>query len=311
VMNQTIWMLRSDSSAGFNVDWQPVASENNEVLAPPGPTIKLGQPNGNRQAAGVTATKSAIYAFGGTTSPLDGVRIPLVNGAPTTPVSLGRLPQAREGAIALVHATTMYLVGGNQPGTPTIIRAPILRDGALGPWERYPEPPEGAPILTAVFARDHMWIFRQDGSIQKSRIGDAAFGRARLTWNADTRPRVVKPGDEVTIDVGWAYDGPRDLTGITATVMGSPVDPRARRPVPIVSLDRTSFPGLTLSAPTTDGPPLKLTAKIPNDRRRSEYLGMIQLHHVETTVDANGVTKSSVRSIGPLIRFRFVVKRDL
>jgi hypothetical protein len=66
---------------------------------------------------------------------------------------------------------------------------------------------------------------------------------------------------------------------------------------------------LTLSAPTTDGPPLKLTARIPNDPKRSEYMGMIQLHYVETSVDSNGVSRSTTRSIGPLLRFRFVVKR--
>jgi hypothetical protein len=308
-MNQTIWMLRSDSAAGFNVDWQPVATENNEVLAPPGPTIKLGNPAGNREAAGVTATKDAIYAFGGLTQPLDAVRIPLVNGAPTAPVPLGRLPQARQGATALVHATTVYLVGGNAPGTPTIIRAQIARDGSLGPWERYPEPPPGAEIRTAVFARDHLWIFRSDGSIQKSRVGDAAFGRARVVWNADTRPRFVQPGEQVPIDVNWTYEGPRDLTGISASVTGSFVDPRARRPVPIVRLDPVSFGGVTLSAPTTVGTPLRLIATIPTDKKRSEYMGMVQLHYTETTVDASGQLRTTVRSLGPLLRFRFLVKR--
>lgn len=310
-MNQTLWMLRSDSAEGFRVDWQPVASENSEALASPGPTFSLGGPNLARPGGAVTATRDAIYAFGGTNSPLDGVRIPLVRGVPTTPVPLGRLPQARQGATAIVHASSVYLVGGNDPGTPTIIRAQIARDGSLGPWERYPEPPEGAPILTALFARDHMWIFRQDGSIQKSRIGTAAFGRARVIWKADTRPRFVSPGDDVAIDIDWTYEGPRDLTGLSASVQGSAVDPRARRPVPIFRLGPVSFAGLTLSSPSTDGPRLQLVGTIPNDRRRSQYMAMVQLNYTETTVDAAGRSRTVTRSLGPVIRFRFVVKRTI
>ena len=297
-IDDTIWVLRSDSTAGFNVDWQPVATENNEQLAPPGPTIKLGNPDRTRPAAGVTATKDAIYVFGGRTSPTDATRIPLANGAPAAPVSVGRLSSARAGATALVHASTVYLVGGNDPGRPTIERAPINRDGTLGRWERYPEPPPGAAILTATFARDHLWIFRADGSIQKSSIGAGAPGRAHVNWKADTHTRTVQWKDPIDIPIDWTYEGPRDLTGVEVSVFGSAVNVSDRHPTPFVGIAPSpTLATLELASPTTDGPTLHLVGSIPDDHRRTQFLATVM-------IKANGV------SLGPLLRFRFVVKRS-
>jgi hypothetical protein len=331
-MNSTIWMLRSDSDEGFRVDWQPVASDNNEQLAPPGPTVNLGTVSGNnqpREAAGVTATKDSIYVFGGKSLPFEAIRIPLVNGAPSPFQRLGPLPFGRAGATALVHASSVYLVGGNLDGGPTIQRAPILRDGSLGRWESYPEPPPGATIKTALFARDYLWIFREDGSLQKSRIGGSAYGRARVVWQADTRPYVVtrdKLGQDITIPIKWTYDGPRELTGLSAAVGGSFVDNSAKPRDPIARLvdangnktTRLTFdPALVLSPdpdatgqPRNVGPDLSLVVKLPNDPKRTEYLVLVQLFYSDVTTDGAGKLVPVQRSLGPLIRFRFVVKRN-
>jgi len=325
-MNNTIWMLRSDSATGFNVDWQPVATENNEQLAPPGPTINLGPPSGTREAAGVTATKDAIYVFGGKSLPFEVLRIALVNGGPTPAQKLTSLRYAREGATALVHGSTVYLVGGNTNGGPAIERAPILRDGTLGAWESFPEPPAGAPIKTALFARDYLWIFREDGSLQKSRIGLSAIGHARAIWDADTRPRVVTRGETVQIPIKWSYDGPRELMDLSAAVSGSfvdnhvkPLDPISRLLDPVSGTPGKSigFGNLTLSPDPlggqdrTVGTPFTLSVTIPNDPLRSEYMSLVQLYYQETIVDQTGATKKTTRSLGPVLRFRFVIKRTL
>src|SRR5207245_994599 len=68
VMDRTVWMLRScgsvcltknvkNKNAAFAVDWQPLATENQQILQPPGPTIDLGNDVQAREAAGVTATQ--------------------------------------------------------------------------------------------------------------------------------------------------------------------------------------------------------------------------------------------------------------
>src|SRR5205823_12823091 len=70
VMDRTVWMLRScgvcakNANAAFAVDWQPLATENQQILQPPGPTIDLGRDVHQREAAGVTATQDALYVFG-------------------------------------------------------------------------------------------------------------------------------------------------------------------------------------------------------------------------------------------------------
>ncbi|HEY3111605.1 MAG TPA: hypothetical protein VGL23_22810 [Chloroflexota bacterium] len=278
VMNRTVWMLRScgqdcldarkkGSNAAFAVDWQPLATENSQILQPPGPTIDLGDAVKARPAAGVTATQDAIYVFGGQDTPTSATRIPLKNGTPGTPVQMRDLDRDRVGATALVHGTSVYLVGGNNPSDPAdpaIVRGKIeqrtdSRTGAvignIQKWEPLPPPKlDGATITTAVFARGQLWIIRSDGWIQTMDVGAVAPGQTRLTW-ADAsaqishglpgggfdaplpwqpivppQPIKVRHGDKIDLTLDWSYTGAQTFDGVTVEVVGQPSDPGQRKP---------------------------------------------------------------------------------
>jgi hypothetical protein len=291
VMNRTVWMLRScsedcldarrkGSNSAFAVDWQPLATENSQILQPPGPTIDLGDAVRARPAAGVTATTDAIYVFGGHDTPTAATRIPLKNGTPGTPIEMPPLRNERIAATALVHGTSVYLVGGSQsdgqPTEPVIERARIEQRadprtgtviGNVQRWERLPAPilPAGVTIATATFARGQLWIIRSDGWVETMDVGTVAPGQSRLAWAPASvsinggqpfdavapRPIKVRHGDTVDLTLEWSYTGAQTLEGVTVEVAGQPADPgkKSKSPPFLTATTRADYPAGTTVAP--------------------------------------------------------------
>ena len=294
-INRIIWMLRSDSLKGFTVDWQPVATESTFIAPPAGPSIDLGRSPRPRPAAGVTATSQAIYVFGGRSTPFTVTSIPVAKGSPGTMRDLQPLRNPRDGAAALVHANTIYLVGGNDPGSPAIERTRIQHDGNLGTWEQLENPPGSAGVISAVMARDAMWIIRDDGTIQASSISKTLAGYQRVVWTGDQRPVTVTPGQEIDIQLPWTYIGPQYLTGVTASISASTTNTTTQSG-PFLRLEQQNFASSVLSAPTSAGPTVRVIGKIPTDGKRTEFLAAVQL-------------KAGGKLIGPLYRMRFVIAK--
>ena len=294
-MNRIIWMLRSDSSKGFTVDWQPVASESTFIAPPAGPSIDLGRSPRPRPSAGVTATRDAIYVFGGRSTPYTVTLIPVSKGSPGTMRDLQPLRNPRRGSTALVHGNTIYLVGGNDPGTPVIERNRIQADGSLGTWERLANPPGTGEVISAILARNALWLIREDGTIQASSISNTIAGYQRVVWTRDQRPITVTPGQVIDMTLDWTYFGPQDLTGVTASISAS-VANTTNRSGPFLRLEQQNFPDSVLSAASSAGPTIRVMGTIPSDGKRTEFLASVQL-------------KAGGKLIGPLYRMRFVVAK--
>ena len=209
VMNRTVWMLRSCSqdcldarrkgaNAAFAVDWQPLATENSQILRPPGPTIDLGEAVRARPAAGVTATADAIYVFGGRDTPTTRDPHPAQERQPRDARSRCRRWRASASARPLcVHGDDglprrRKPVGrladgpGRRAGQDRGAGRPARRDrdrqraevgAAPGPNLQ-----AGVRILTAAFARGQLWIIRSDGWIETMDVGAVAPGQSRLAW---------------------------------------------------------------------------------------------------------------------------------
>jgi hypothetical protein len=352
VMNRTVWMLRScgqdcldarkkGSNAAFAVDWQPLATENLQILQPPGPTIDLGDAVKPRPAAGVTATQEAIYVFGGQDTPKSATRIPLKNGTPGTPVQMRDLEGDRVGATALVHGTIVYLVGGNNPNDPTdpaIVRGKIEqradpRTGAvignIQKWEPLPPPKlNGAAITTAVFARGQLWIIRNDGWIQTMDVGAVAPGQSRLAWEPayvsinggqavpaiPQQPIKVRHGGTVDLTLDWSYTGAQTFDGVSVEVVGQPADPGDKTKGAFINHTETGTPRLdlqpklTLLPPTTGGGQVSLRAVIPSTVT-------VDLKKRKTAPDRRSEYNATVQIVaggqrlGPVRRLRFVIER--
>ncbi len=293
-LNRIIWMLRSDATKGFTVDWQPVATESTFTAPPAGPSIDLGRSPRPRPAAGVTGSRDAIYVFGGRSTPFTVTLIPVAKGSPGTMRDIAPLRNARRGATALIHGSTVYLVGGNDPGSPMIERSRINADGSLGTWEKLANPPGTAGVISAVFARNALWIIRDDGTIQASSLNTIA-GYQRVVWAGDQRPITVAAGEKVDIALDWTYFGPQDLTGVTASISASVANTK-NQSGPFLRLTQQNFPDATLTAPTSSGPAVHIVGTIPSDGLRTDFLASVQL-------TAGG------KLIGPLYHLHFVIPK--
>lgn len=371
VMNRTVWMLRScqvcvtarGRNASFGIDWQPLASEHTQILAPPGPTIDLGNSVDALPAAGVTATREALYVFGGDASDDErakrATRIPLKNGRPGERTSLEKLPYPRQGATALLHGTTIYLVGGNDPGDPIILRGKIRSRDPLAldkpgnirtaDWEQVPDPalPPGVKIVTAIFARGDLWIFRDDGRAQRANVADLVPGRSRLTWDRTTalitRPRPaggtdvifsepippqpirVRRGDAVDVTLDWSYSGSQFLDPLTVDISSAPVNPCVRTsprvlnalgpavPVPGVNYEgvriRYNAGVFPLVPPTTAGAQIELQTVIPTTAQVLKDGRCVSVPDRRNEYNAVITINAGGQSLGPVQRLRFVVEK--
>lgn len=374
VVNSTVWMVRScgvcqglrGQGSAFSVDWQPLATENNEILRPPGPTIDLGTSVVPRPAAGVTATKDAIYVFGGRDTPRTATRIPLKSGSPQGPVKTcdpnlrvdpcqsdlkndrgvdSTDPAVPNPSTALIHANTIYLVGGNQPGKPAIERGRIDRTGNVPTeaWEPVPDPylPSGVKILTAVFARGKLWIFRDDGRIQAMKVTATVPGQSRIAWGTTTaliqrnkadgtpdapifleprppQPIRVRHGDKIDLTFDWTYTGAQELSNVTVDVAGTIADTGVRRsPIILTNPAPTTLPMKLddlLSPPETGGTQIALSVAIPTCLTRpgsravrpcagNQIVDRRGEYNLSVTISAGG------QKLGPIQRVRFVVER--
>jgi hypothetical protein len=337
VQNTTLFTLRS--GPGYWVDYQPIQSTTAESIAPASLKIPLGNDDHGRPGAGVVVAEGYIYVFGGSASPKEVVRIPLRRGVPGMAEGLNELTGERQGAQALVHGRAIYLVGGNEPGKPTIERAAVPPAGSAGDlrWERVPEPPpDGGPIIAAAFARGKLWIVRADGRLQSADVANLQPGRAVFTWDRSIRTsRVVRPGDTLDLDLPWSYAGPVDLQNIAVEVKASPSYPcapalpslRDRRnricgldanppfasvttPIP----SHTTSPMAPPSAPVA-GPPVSLHVAIPSedpDNRlvdvRGEYLVQLTLRSKSELCTPTGARTCQQRH-GNVLALRFIVDR--
>ncbi|HEV8636204.1 MAG TPA: hypothetical protein VG370_18435 [Chloroflexota bacterium] len=337
VQNTTLFMLRS--GPGYWVDWQPIQSTTAESIVPSGRKIPLARDDRGRPAAGVVVAEGHIYVFGGTETPNEVIRIPLRRGAPGTPEGLSQLPHTRVGSQALLHGRAIYLVGGNQPGEPTIERALAPAPGSPGvlTWERVPEPPpEGGAVIAAAFARGKLWIVRADGRVQTADLAELQPGRGVFTWDRTIkRSRVVREGDVLDLDLPWSYTGPVDLQNIAVDAKASatypcvpslpssrdrrsricglePNPPFATITTPIPS--RTSSPTTPLSAPVA-GPPVGLRVAIPREDPdndlldvRNEYVVHLTLRSKSDSCTPTGARTCQQRH-GNVLTLRFVVDR--
>jgi hypothetical protein len=337
VQNATLFMLRS--GPGYWVDWQPIQSTTAESIVPSGRKIPLARDDRGRPAAGVLVADGYIYVVGGTETPNDVVRIPLKRGAPGTPEGLSQLPHTRVGSQALLHGRAIYLVGGNQPGDPTIERASVPAAGSPGVlrWERVPEPPpEGGPVIAAAFARGKMWLVRADGRVQTADVSELSPGRSVFTWDPTIeRSRTVREGDVLDLELPWSYTGPVDLQNLAVDLKASasypcmPFPPGSRQgqsrvcgrdqnppfatvttPIPA----RTTISIAPSSAPVA-GPAVRLRVAVPredpNNRLvdvRNEYLAQLTLRSKSDLCTPSGARTCQQRH-GHILALRFVVDR--
>jgi hypothetical protein len=253
------------------------------------------------------------------------------------------LPRDRRAASALVHGTTVYLVGGNNPGEPFIVRGKIeARNdprtgvvlGNIQRWEPLPDPalPAGVSISSAVFARGQLWIIRDDGWIQTMDVAEVMPGRSRLTWDRTTaittrklpdgsddapifsepvlpQPIRVRRGDVVELTLDWSYIGAQTFDGVTVDVLGQPADTGVRRSASFITPSRTDWPAGTaaLGPGGTAGPQIQLQARIPTEVTDPRTGRKVADRRSEFSATIQ-VTAGGQR-LGPLQRVRFVVDR--
>ncbi|TAK25956.1 MAG: hypothetical protein EPO26_01000 [Chloroflexota bacterium] len=312
----TIFALRSGPA--FEVDWQPIGSTGAESSVRGGATLKLS--SSPRAPVGITVTRDTIYVFGGIGTETAVTRVPLKNRSPRTPEAAASLAYRRTGAVALVHDGYIYLVGGNDPGKPTIERSrqPLPDDPAKVLWEAMPEPPvEGGDINAAVFARGKFWLFRADGRVQTTQVASLAPGTALIRWDRFVRTtRVVRKGDTFTVDIPWQYTGPLPLSTINVDLKASALYTKDDRQ-DFATLAATSFPGVVLPAtPRTDpvdGPTIQLNVRIPMDanatfKARTQYIAILSIKSGfgRDCAQTGGLPPCQTR-YGPTRMYRFVV----
>jgi hypothetical protein len=253
-------------------------------------------------------------------------------------------PGVANSSTALIHGNTVYLVGGNQPGKPTIERGRIDRSGNIPTeaWEPLPDPklPAGVKILTAAFARGKLWIFRDDGRVQAMKVNDTVPGKSHIEWGntfvaiqrqrsdgstdfldqkvLPPQPVRVKHGDQIEITQDWTYVGAQELSNVTVDATGTVLDPGQRRsPIFLRSPFPASLPiRLTdaLTPPETDGTQIKLTIEIPtcvtrNGNRRVAPCDWNQMLDKRSEYNLNVTISAGGQKLGPIQRMRFVVER--
>jgi hypothetical protein len=248
------------------------------------------------------------------------------------------LPEDRVGATALVHATTVYLVGGNGATGPVVMRSKIEeradpRNGTLignvQTWESVPAPNmNGATVSTAVFARGQLWLIRSDGWIESMDVGATVPGQSHLSWapvsvriNGGAPFTVVAPqpikihhGDKIDLTLDWDYSGAQTFQGVTVDVSGQPADPGKKNSPSFIATGDGALRSqidLALDPPASDGQPIALHAEIPTqitDPRISNPARAIKPDK-RTEYNATVQVSAGGHAIGPVQRLRFVIDR--
>jgi hypothetical protein len=325
VENTTLFALRSDSGVGYQVDWQPIESTSAESITPPGTTITLAGTNGvRRPAAGVAVAEKAIYAFGGRFSEDSVVRIPLKNRVPSEIEDLPRLPNDRIGSRALIHARSLYLVGGNEPGKPVIERTavPLAISNGRIQWDAMPDPPDPSdPIIASTIAKGRLWLVRESGHMQSTSAEAIQPGRTSIEWGTSIRrQRTVQKGDSFTLALPFKYSSPQEWADLSVDLTASPRQTDSRSTDKFATFDATSLPVGTIleKAPPRDpldGPTLCINVTIPALKTRTEYVAIAMLRSGPPsgkTCLATLNVRPCLQKLGPQLVLRFVVdKRPL
>ena len=320
VENTTLFLLRSDSQHGYEVDWQPIESTTAESIVPAGTTIHLAD-TAKRAAAGVAVAERAIHVFGGRFSERDVVRIPLRNRVPTEEEDLPPLNSNRIGGKALIHARSLYLVGGNESGRPTIERTsvPLSTNGSRIQWDAMPEPPSGdGEIIASTFAKGKLWIVRANGKVQSSNVAAIQPGKSVIEWATTIkRQRTVRPGDSFMVELPFKHVGPQDLSDISLEFTASPRQTDSRRNDNFATFRASSLPTGTVlrAAPSTSpfaGPTLCMQVNIPTTKVRTEYIAIAMLRSGPASAKSCLATlqiRPCLQKFGPQLVMRFIVDK--
>jgi hypothetical protein len=234
-----------------------------------------------RPGAALIPTARMIYLLGGDGFARDVLGVPVLNGRLGTPRAMGTLPEAYTGGFAVVHGSTLYLIGAPW-GEPRVDRATMRYDGSLSAWTRVVSPAAGPPPVAATTLRGQIVIARADGTVETLSVGAVSPGRRRIVWNTSAETRSIAPGQTLTEVIPWSYAGPEDIDDFSAWTYASGKASRLA--------DRgASLAGTYIRAGGGTGRELVLVITVPPGSRRRDYWSIILL-------------QSHGRSVGPVLR---------